>query len=74
MVSHCACPTRGVRDRALHEHRRPSSLPSHGPKCPFKELLRGGYVLLDIRLQMPRSCLPIIPRVADAVGAKDEFV
>jgi hypothetical protein len=31
-------------------------------------------MLLDIRLQMPRSCLPIIPRVADAVGAEDEFV
>jgi len=29
MVSHCACPTRVFRDRALHEHRRPSSLPSH---------------------------------------------
>ena len=28
MVSHCACPTRGVRDRALHEHRRASNLPS----------------------------------------------
>ena len=29
MVSHCACPTRAFRCRALHEHRRPSSLPSH---------------------------------------------
>ena len=31
MVSHCACPTRVFPDRALHEHRRPSSLPSHSP-------------------------------------------
>ena len=28
MVTHCACPTRVFLDRALHEHRRPSSLPS----------------------------------------------
>ena len=28
MVSHCACPTRVFRDRAVHEHRRASSLPS----------------------------------------------
>jgi hypothetical protein len=42
MVSHCACPTRGVRDRALHEHRRPSSLPpiltfslGEWPRLPF---------------------------------------
>ena len=28
MVSHCACSTRVFRDRALHEHRRPSGLPS----------------------------------------------
>ena len=27
MVSHCACPTRAFRGRALHEHRRPSSPP-----------------------------------------------
>ena len=31
MVSHCAGPTRGVCDRALHEHRRASRLPSHIP-------------------------------------------
>jgi hypothetical protein len=35
---------------------------------------RGGHVLLNIRLQMSRPCLPIISRVADAVGAEDEFV
>jgi hypothetical protein len=29
MVSHCARPTRGVRDRALHEHSRSSSLPAY---------------------------------------------
>jgi hypothetical protein len=35
MVFPCACPTRGVHDRALHEHRRPSSLPFMIPadKC-----------------------------------------
>jgi hypothetical protein len=31
-------------------------------------------MLLDIRLQMPGPCLPIIGRVADAVGTGDEFV
>jgi len=31
-------------------------------------------MLLDIRLQMHRTYLPIISRVADAVGAEDEFV
>ena len=36
MVSHCACSTRGVRDRALHEHRRPSSLPSRLPNVLSK--------------------------------------
>ncbi len=35
---------------------------------------RRSHMLLDIRLQMPRSCLAIIPRVGDAVGAEDEFV
>ena len=35
MISHCACPTRVFRDRALHEHRRASSLPSHAPSHPF---------------------------------------
>ena len=34
-----------VCDRALHEHRRPSSLPLTRPKCPFKELLREHQVL-----------------------------
>jgi hypothetical protein len=29
MVSHCACSTMVFRDRALHEHSRPSSLSSH---------------------------------------------
>jgi len=31
MVSHCACPTRVFGNRALHEHRRASSLPPHAP-------------------------------------------
>ena len=48
------------------------------PLTPFQsssqKLPRLFYMLLDIRLQMPRSCLPIIPRVDDAVGAEDEFV
>ena len=37
MVSHCACPTRVFRDRALHEHRRPSS-PAHLAGGPRSEL------------------------------------
>ena len=40
-VSHCACPTRVFRDRALHEHRRPSSLPSHIPS--LLAFLLGGW-------------------------------
>jgi exoribonuclease R len=31
MVSHCPCPTRGIYNRTLHEHRRPSSLHSPAP-------------------------------------------
>ena len=40
MVSHCARPTRGVRDRALREHRGPSSLPSHAPSKLVCSLFR----------------------------------
>lgn len=35
---------------------------------PVEELLGQLHVLLDIALQMPRSRLPIIRRVADAAG------
>ncbi|MEO7858926.1 MAG: hypothetical protein ABIU05_00555, partial [Nitrospirales bacterium] len=44
--------------------------PSHLPKRPLKGLFRLFHVLFNIRLQMPRSCLPIIFRVADAVVRK----
>jgi hypothetical protein len=48
------------------------------PLIPFQsssqKLPRRSHMLLDIRPQMLRPCLPIIPRVADAVGAEDEFV
>ena len=41
MVSHCACPTRVLGDRALHEYRRPSSLPSPAPFKLTRFLFRG---------------------------------
>ena len=74
MVSHCAGPTRGVCDRALHEHRIPSSPPSHLSKRPLRKIHRLSHVLFDIRLQMPRSRLPIIRRVADMAGEEDDLV
>jgi len=50
MVSHCACPTRVFRDRALHEHRRPSSLPSHAPfQADLSTSPQGG--LVDLRMR-----------------------
>ncbi len=48
MVSHCACPTRVFRDRALHEHRRPSSLPSLPPSSL---VLSQGWGLIDLPLR-----------------------
>ncbi len=49
MVSHCACPTRVFGDRALHEHRRASSLPSHAPsKLARTFFSRGGLDLSPI--------------------------
>ena len=49
MVSHCACPTRVFRDRALHEHRRPSSLPSH--LLPSLLVLSQDWELIDLPLR-----------------------
>jgi hypothetical protein len=50
MVSHCACPTRAFLGRALHEHRRSSSLPSHTPSELTRfSLLAGGPIGLPLR-------------------------
>jgi hypothetical protein len=64
-----AKPTGLVSDRTRLRALSPHTLPNVLSKLP-----RRSHMLLDLRLQMPRSCLPIIPRVADAVGAEDEFV
>jgi hypothetical protein len=48
MVSHCACPTRVFRDRALHEHRRPSSSPSPGPSDRARSASKKGTWPLPI--------------------------
>ena len=58
MDSHCACPTRVFGDRALHEHRRSSSLPSHAPsklaRYPFQ-----GWGLIDLPLRAIFSSAPL---------------
>jgi hypothetical protein len=73
-----------LRLRASNEHilivrvprarKAPGRSPSHPSKCPFKELLRGGHVLLDIALQLPRSCFPVVGHVADMAGGEDELI
>jgi hypothetical protein len=89
VIIYCMRPTRAFRSEAercasTEDHQAPS-LPlfreqgtSTGVMPPLQtssqKLPRLSHTPLDIRLQMPRSCLPIIPRVADAVGAEDEFV
>jgi hypothetical protein len=42
MVFRCAYTKRVFGDRALHEHRRPSSLPSHAPSKLAHILFRDG--------------------------------
>jgi len=59
MVSHCACPTRVFGDRALHEHGRPSSLPSHAPSklACFPSL---GMAPVLVPLRPSSEALPIL--------------
>ena len=52
MVSHCACPTRVFRDRALHEHRRPSSLPSHALPPSLLVISHREWGLIDLPLRV----------------------
>ena len=61
MVSPCAGPTRGVCDRALHEHRRPSSLPSHVPSelACFLSLPQQSEGAGSFRLRTSSETLPI---------------
>ena len=89
MIIYRMRPTRAFRSEAercasTEDHQAPS-LPlfreqgtSTGVMPPLqaspKKLPRLSHTPLDILLQMPGSRLPIIPRVADAVGAKDELV
>lgn len=73
VVFDCARRTSTFRSCAFREQGRDlAASPYTLPKLLSPP--RRSHMLLDIRLQMPRSCLPIIPRVADAVGAEDEFV
>jgi hypothetical protein len=46
---------------------------SQPPERPLEKLLRQLHVLLDIRLEMPRSCLPVVCRVADAGGEEGKL-
>jgi hypothetical protein len=63
MVSPCACPTRGVHDRALHEHRRPSSLPF---TIPADKCAQGGNVLTrGVLAKVPQST-----RKSDLLGTE----
>jgi len=73
MVSHCACTTRGVRDRALHEHRRLSSLPSRLPnvlsKIPSFSPCAVQYPSANAALLLANH-----PSCRRRGGAEDEFV
>jgi len=40
---------------------------------PFEECLRQRHMLLNIRLQMPRACLPIVRCVADTAGEGEKL-
>ena len=56
------------------EPASPPSSSSQLSKRFLKELSCLSHVLFNIRLQMPRSCLPIIRRIADPPGKEDELV
>ena len=56
MVSYCACPTRVFRDRALHEHRRPTGHPPH-PILLFPHLTLGGAVRWPFTARIGRTQL-----------------
>ena len=62
MVSHCAYPTRVFGDRALHEHRRPSSLLSLIPsKLAWLSSLGRAPMLVYVRPSneaLPRARVP----------------
>ena len=64
MVSHCACSTRVFLDRALHEHRRPSSLPSH-VRPVHSLILSQGWGLIELPLRASNEGL-LRPRIARA--------
>ena len=47
---------------------------SQRPERAFEEVLCGGHVLLDIRLQVPGAGLPIVGAIAHVAGEEDELV
>jgi len=65
MASHCACPTRVFGDRALHEHRRSSSPPSHTPSKLARSFFLQGWGLIDLPLRASNEGF-LKPRVARA--------
>lgn len=68
-------PSLGLALSRRRSRAGPSILSSSQPsKLFFKELSGLFHMLLDIRLQMPRSCLPIICCIAHSTGKEDEFV
>ena len=48
--------------------KEPARVSFHLSKCSLEKLLRLPHMLLDIRLQMPRSRLPVVGCVADTAG------
>ena len=65
-------------ERARSAGRRRSGCSAHSrsklPKRPLKKHLGQRHMLFNIRLQMPRSRLPVVGRISDAAGEKDELV
>ena len=65
---------RAHSDRARSGSKESMRVSFPRPKRPLKKLPRLPHVLLDIRLQMPGSCLPVAGGIADAAGEEDELV
>lgn len=43
-------------------------------ECSFEELFRELHVLRNISLEVPRPRLPVVGRIPNATGEKNEFV
>ena len=74
VVFDCARRTSTFRSCAFRDQGRHLAASSHTLPKLISPPPSSFPMLLDIRLQMPRSCLPVLRRVADAAGEEDELV